>query len=187
MSDGTATLEVRLNARLRGPHRGDRYEDPLAFWLESRFPGSRVVAAGTLVSPEGEPLSCAVRAEVAGDPTEVADAVVAYLEDIGTPRGSSVVVDGAEPRELGSVEGLALYLDGAGLPDEVYAAHDVNEFVDGLHAALGGAGAVHSYWESDTTTALYLYGSSADAMRAAVDPLLATHPLALGARLERIA
>lgn len=187
MSAATATLEVRFNARLRGSHRGDRYEDPLAFWLESRFPGSRVTAAGTLVSPEGEPLSCAVRADVVGDSEEVADAVVAYLEGIGSPRGSWVVVDGAEPREFGTVEGLALYLDGAGLPAQVYADHDVNEFVDALHAALDGAGAVHSYWESEATTALYLYGASADAMGAAVAPLLATHPLARGSRLEQIA
>ena len=40
----TTPLEVRLNARLHAVQRGDRYEDPLAFWLEHRFPGSKVLA-----------------------------------------------------------------------------------------------------------------------------------------------
>ena len=33
MTDDTTTLEVRLNARLPSVQRGDRYEDPLAYWL----------------------------------------------------------------------------------------------------------------------------------------------------------
>ena len=37
--DGAALLEVRLNARLQPVHRGDRYEDPLAFLLERLVPG----------------------------------------------------------------------------------------------------------------------------------------------------
>ena len=42
--------EVRINARLQPVHRGDRYEDPLAFLLERSFPGSAVTGGGTLVS-----------------------------------------------------------------------------------------------------------------------------------------
>ena len=45
-----AILEVRINARLQPVHRGDRYEDPLAFLLERSFPGSAVTGGGTLVS-----------------------------------------------------------------------------------------------------------------------------------------
>jgi hypothetical protein len=187
MTGTTSALEVRINARLHAVQRGDRYEDPLAFWLEEHFPGSRVTAAGTLLSPDGEPVSCAVRAEVVGDPTEIRDAVVAFLEDVGTPRGSTVLVDELEPLGFGTTEGLALYLDGTGLPPEVYAENDVNEFLDDLHEALGGTGALQSFWETAHTTAVYLYGASADAMRSAVGELLATHPLARNSRLEQIA
>ena len=158
---GTTTpLEVRLNARLHAVQRGDRYEDPLAYWLEQRFPGSRVTAAGTLVSPLGEPLSCAVRAEVTAEPAEVLDAVVAFLEDLGTPKGSVALADEYE-REFGNNEGLGLYLD--------------------------GTGTIQGFWESDDTTGVYVYGRSAEMMTSAVDELLTVHPLARGHRLERIA
>ncbi len=187
MTGTTSALEVRINARLHAVQRGDRYEDPLAFWLEQRFPGSRVTAAGTLLSADGEPVSCAVRAEVVGDPAEVRDAVVAYLEELGTPRGSTLLVDDLEPREFGTTEGLALYLDGTGLPAEVYAGHDINEFLDDLHEALGGTGALQSFWETTHTTAVYLYGRSAEEMRSSVQELLGTHPLARNSRLEQIA
>jgi len=186
MSGTTSALEVRLNARLHAVQRGDRYEDPLAFFLEQRFPGSKVLAAGTLVSPFGEPLSCAVRAEVVGDPVEVMAAVVEFLKDLGTPRGSVVVVDELE-QDFGTNEGLGLYLDGTNLSPEVYATLDVNEFLDELHDALGGTGTIQGFWESDDTTAVYLYGLSAEMMESAVTELLTVHPLARGSRLDRIA
>jgi hypothetical protein len=182
----TTPLEVRLNARLHAVQRGDRYEDPLAFWLERRFPGSGVVAAGTLVSPLGEPLSCAVRADVVGEPAEILDAVIAFLEDLGTPKGSVALADEYE-REFGTNEGLALYLDGTTLSPEVYATLDVNEFLDELHEALGGTGSIQGFWESQDTTGVYLYGRSAEMMSSGIDELLTVHPLARGHRLDRIA
>jgi len=183
---GTTPLEVRLNARLHAVQRGDRYEDPLAFWLEQTFPGSRVLAAGTLVSPLGEPLSCAVRAEVVGEPAEVVVAVAAFLEEIGTPKGSLVVVGDVE-REVGTNEGLALYLDGTSLAPEVYATLDVNEFLDELHESLAGTGSIQGFWEGEHTTAVYLYGASAETMTTAMEALLTMHPLSRGSRLDRIA
>ena len=185
----TTSLEVLLNARLPGPQRGDRYEDPLADWLEVRFPGSRVTAGGTMRSPEGEPFSCGVRADVEGDSAEVLEAVCAFIEAVGAPRGSSVTVAGLEPRPVGTLEGLAVYLNGHGLPESVYAEHDVNELVDHLHAALvgDGAGRIQAFWEGPETTALYVYGESAVAMTAALSPVLEVEPLAQGSRLERIA
>ncbi|MBI1376283.1 MAG: hypothetical protein GC157_02190 [Frankiales bacterium] len=179
-------LQVRINARLGGPQRGDRYEDPLAYWLEQRAPGSRVTGGGTLRSPEGEPLGCGIDARVVGATDDLLDALVVYLEEIGAPRGS-VVSLGGQTRPLGRAEGLAIYLDGTGLPDEVYAAHDVNEFFDRLHEAVAGVGRLQSFWEGPTTTAGYVYGPSYDAMRAAVEPLVTAHPLAQGCRVEQIA
>ena len=182
----TTPLEVRLNARLHAVQRGDRYEDPLAYWLEQRFPGSRVLAAGTLISPLGEPLSCAVRAEAVGDPEEVLAALVAFLEELGTPKGSVVEV-GDLVSDVGTTEGLALYLDGDSLSPEVYATLDVNEFLDELAEVLHGTGVIQGFWESQDTTGIYIYGADADVMTGAMDELLTVHPLARGHRLERIA
>ncbi|MFC6237625.1 hypothetical protein [Longivirga aurantiaca] len=178
-----ALLEVRINARVQPVHRGDRYEDPLAFLLERDFPGSAVTGGGTLVSGDGEPLSCAIDADVVGDRTAIADAVVELLEAQGAPRGSSLAIDHDDARFFGSTDGLALYLDGTGLPPEVYAAHDINELLDRIHIALGETGALQSYWEGPADTALYMYGPSVAAMGEALADLLATHPLTVGHRL----
>jgi hypothetical protein len=190
MSSGArshALLQVRINARLPSVQRGDRYEDPLAYWLESTFPGSRVTGGGTLRSPEGEPLSCGIDAEVVGDADQVVHDVVGFLEELGAPRGSSAsIVDGAY-RPFGSSEGLAVYLNGTDLPAAVYAAHDVNEFFDRLHEAIQGTGALQAFWEGQATTAVYAYGPSYDAMHDAIAPLLASHPLAEKARVLQIA
>lgn len=187
MVDGSTTLEVRLNARLPSVQRGDRYEDPLAYWLEDRFPGSRVTGGGTLRSREGEPLVCGIDAEVVGDLDEIEDAVVVYLESLGAPRGSTVALAGRAPRELGEVEGVALYLDRHGLSDDVYAEHDVNEFLDALNDAVDGFGVLQAFWEGPEWTAVYVYGPSAQALADIVAPLLADHPLAQNSRLDRIA
>jgi len=185
--DGTTNLEALLNARLPGPQRGDRYEDPLAYWLEERFPGSRVTAGGTLRSPEGEPLSCAVRAEVVGEAAEVLDATSDFLERLGAPRGSRLTVDDLPDRDFGVAEGVAVYVDGHGLPAEVYAEHDINEFLDALQDRVEGHGVLQAFWEGLHETAIYAYGPSADGLVEAITPLLAEHPLAQNSRIERIA
>jgi hypothetical protein len=187
MTDGTTTLEVRLNARLSSVQRGDRYEDPLAYWLEDRFPGSRVTGGGTLRSREGEPLVCGIDAEVVGDPDAVEDAIAEYLESLGAPRGSTVALAGRAPRDLGTIEGVGLYLARHGLPDEVYADNDVNEFLDTLNDAVDGCGVLQAFWEGPDWTAVYVYGPSAEAIIDSVVELVATHPLAQGSRVERIA
>jgi hypothetical protein len=186
-NDMTITLEVRLNARLPSVQRGDRFEDPLAFWLEERFPGSRVTGGGTLRSREGEPLVSGIDAQIVGTADVVEDEVVAFLEALGAPRGSTVALAGRAPREVGKVEGVALYLERHALPEEVYAANDINEFLDLLNANAEGVGVLQAFWEGPDATAVYVYGPSADAILDAVAPLIAAHPLAQASRLERIA
>jgi len=187
MTDGTTTLEVRLNARLASVQRGDRYEDPLAFWIETAFPGSRVTDGGTLRSTEGEPLSCAVRADVVGDAEAIEGAVAEFLDGLGAPLGSSLVLGDRPARGFGVQSGFGLYLDGTGLPQDVYAENDINEFIDELHARTSSHGVLQSFWEGPTQTALYLYGDDATALAASIAPFVDTHPLAVNARLERIA
>ncbi|MFN8157666.1 MAG: hypothetical protein U0R68_09615 [Candidatus Nanopelagicales bacterium] len=187
MSEETTRLEVRLNARLPSVQRGDRYEDPLAYWLEDRFPGSRVIGGGTLRSREGEPLVCGIDADVVGDLDALEDGVVEFLEALGAPRGSTVALAGRAPREVGTIEGVALYLDRHGLPEQVYAENDVNEFLDALNDAVDGFGVLQAFWEGPEWTAVYVYGPSAQAITDIVAELVATHPLAQNSRLDRIA
>ena len=179
-------LQVRINARLPSVQRGDRYEDPMAYWLEQRFPGSRVTGGGTLRSAEGEPLTCGMDARVVGEADEVLRALADFFDDLGAPRGSVATLDGRR-REFGTHEGLAVYLNGTDLAADVYAAHDVNEFFDRLHEAIAGAGRLQAFWEGPHTTAGYVYGPSYAALAAAVAPLVGAHPLAERSRVEQIA
>ena len=59
----------------------------------------------------------------------------------------------------------------------------MNELLDRLHIALAETGALQSFWEGPTETALYLYGPSVAAMGESLAELLSIHPLAAGYRL----
>jgi hypothetical protein len=48
---------------------------------------------------------------------------------------------------FGVTEGLAVYLDGTDLPDEVSATEDVNVLIAALHRSLGEAGEMKSWWQ----------------------------------------
>ena len=82
---------------------------------------------------------------------------------------------------------MALYLDRHGLPEQVYAENDVNEFLDALNDAVDGFGVLQAFWEGPEWTAVYVYGPSAQAITDIVAELVATHPLAQNSRLDRIA
>jgi hypothetical protein len=176
-------LEISLNARLRPLDRGDLYEDPLQELLEVRAPGSEITGGGTLMSPDGEPVASDISLEIEGEPAATMALVLRALEEFGAPKGSKATLDDAEPVYFGVTEGVAIYLNGTDLPDEVYAGNDVNELIERLHERLGDEGRMHSYWEGPTETALYLYGPSAERIRELTADLLATHPLAGLSRL----
>ena len=88
---------------------------------------------------------------------------------------------------FGAAEGLALFLNGTGLPDEVYAECDVNFVLEEADRLMGEAGKVKGYWEGSMDTVLYCYGPSFEAMHAAIEPLLQGYPLCQKARVEQIA
>lgn len=171
-------LTVRLTARVEPMQRGELYEDPLdAFLRESPLDAS-VDGGGTMLSPDGEVQFCDIEIDVRGDDDDaVAAAVVSYLEAIGAPKGCSISdQDGRVVATFGTLDGLALYLNGTDLPDEVYANSDTNELVAAVDAALGETGRRIGDWHGPEETAIYLYGPNADAMRLRLQPLLDSRP-----------
>jgi hypothetical protein len=176
-------LFITLNARLRPLDRGDRYEDPLQEVLDARAPGSHVTGGGTLLTADREPAQSDIDLDVEGDPASVRDLVVATLEAAGAARGSRAQLDGSEPITFGVTEGLAVYLNGTDLPDEVYANSDINELIAALLERLGADGDMQSYWEGPQETALYLYGPSAERMRDLIAGVLDRFPLAQRCRV----
>lgn len=183
----TRLLVVHLNARLQPMHRGEHFEDPLESLLSAGEHTASVVGGGTELSDEYEPLSCDIEVEFRGeDPDAIAADIAGHLDSLGAPRGSVVRgQDGNALRTFGSTDGLALYLNGTDLPDDVYANSDVNELIDALQQALGDSGRM-LYWEGPRDTALFLYGPHAETMRNRLKPLLSTRPDAQLSRVEAI-
>ena len=179
----TSRLYITLNARLRPLDRGDRYEDPLQEVLDAEAPGSHISGGGTLLTAEREPALCDIDIDVEGDAQKALELVIRALESAGAPKGCVARVDDGEPVAFGSTEGLALYLNGTDLPDEVYATSDINDLIAALHSSLDGAGHMQSYWQGPTETAVYLYGPSAARMTELITGVLDTYPLAQRCRV----
>jgi len=179
----SSRVRITLNARLRPLDRGTRYESPLRAALDAGMPGSKVSGGGTLLSAEREPLFSDIDLDVEGDAREALGLVTAALEAAGAPKGSRVRLDEGGPVPFGVTEGLAVYLNGTGLPDEVYAAGDVSVLIAALLERLGAEGGMQSYWEGRRETALYLYGASAARMDELTAGVLARFPLAQRCRV----
>ena len=82
-------------------------------------------------------------------------------------------------------EAVLVYLDATGLPDAVYEKYDLAGLEDLLVEAIEQAGVGefdgNEFGPGEVT--LFMYGSDAEALHRAVEPVLRTHPLCAGARV----
>jgi hypothetical protein len=184
----TISAYAQLNARIMPLGRGERYEDPLGEALAENGFGE-VTGGGTMQSKEGEIDFCGIDIDLF-DLSKAVPFVCAFLTQRGAPKGSKLEYELNGTRvevPFGMAEGLAIYLNGTDLPDEVYKECDVNAVYDEINRRLGDCGSIQGHWQGPTETALYLYGNSADEMRAHIVGYLAEYPLCQRARLVRIA
>jgi hypothetical protein len=183
----TALVIARLNARAQPMDRGELYEDPLHALLQSKGWGE-VSGGGSQLASTGEIEFCELEIALETASPAVIDAIIAELERCGAPRGSSLRGQAVGPdRPFGTREGLGVYLNGTDLPDATYRDCDVNFVFDEFNRLLAGQGKIHSYWQGPTETALYMYGTTFDGMRAALKPFLDSYPLCERARVVQIA
>ena len=179
-------LTARLNAKLQPMDRGEIYEDPLAETLQKNGLGD-VTGGGTQLADFGiEFCDLEIRVNATDDTT--LQTIASRLEELGAPKGSRLMIDGQD-RELpfGRTEGLAVYLNGTDLDENVYQDCDVNHVIEEFNRLLSGAGAYHSHWRGERETALYLYGDCAATMRERIGEFIANYPLCESARLEQVA
>jgi hypothetical protein len=112
---------ARLNARILPLDRGDRYEDPLAEALaENGF--AELTGGGTGQSENGEIAYCGIDLNLFDIDSGV-PLICNFLAARGAPRGSALEFEQNGDRveaPFGFLEGLAIYLNGTDLPDEVY-------------------------------------------------------------------
>jgi len=178
---------AQLNARLQPMHRGEYFEDPLDIELKSAACGE-VSGGGSLQSKIGEIEHCDIEIEVSGPLSIAVRVVIETLEALGAPKGSKLhlEVEGKQV-QFGQAEGMAVYLNGTDLPDDVYKECDSNFVYSEFDRLLSGKGRVLSYWQGPTETAFYMYGHSFQEMRVCLTEFLASYPLCHQCRVEQIA
>jgi hypothetical protein len=181
-------VTAQVNHLLMPIDRGERYTDPLHESLSQKGLGE-TDGGGTMLLQSGEIEYIDVEI-ILNNLDEGIPFVIERLEALGAPKGSVLKIHDSEPsREIpfGKAEGIAVYLDGVNLPDEVYASSDVNVVIEEFNKRLNGHGAMQGYWQGPTETALYLYGDNAEKMRHLISDFLNTYPLCKGARVVTIA
>ncbi|MEB5742672.1 hypothetical protein MXF09_23550 [Klebsiella aerogenes] len=175
---------VSLNARLQPIHRAD-LEDALAVVLEQYNIG-HITGGGSFLTNDGEISECDINIDVRDVSEQAIDHILNFFKKTLAPKGSRLRInDRTIP--FGNQEGLALYLNGTDLPDDVYQSSDINVVWSEVDKALGEKGSIHSYHRGNKETALYLYGNCFSTMRALIQPFTEKYPLYQHCRIERIA
>lgn len=159
-----------------------RYEDPLQAALETANAGA-VTGGGSQLNELGGIDYADVEIELA-NLDESLQVVCETLEQAGAPKGSELISadDGRVLRTFGKNEGLAVYLDGVSLPDDVYADLDFDAVVAEIGAAAG-PDSYHGFAQGNEETGLFFFGPSADDMFTRVEPVLRKLPIGQNARV----
>lgn len=185
---GEVYVTAQLNHLLMPLDRGDRYEDPLNAALKDRGFGE-TGGGGTAMSEAGQIEYIDVEITLT-NLSEGVPFVIEQLEKFGAPKGSVLIIhDTKPPRKIsfGKIEGVAIYIDGVNLPDEVYESSDINVIIDDINKKLNGKGSMQGSWEGQKETALYFYGDDAEEMKELISGVMGKYPLLTGARVVTIA
>lgn len=179
------TVIARIPEHIEPLDRGQRYEDPLNGALANGELGI-LTGGGTHLTPESE--IGYVDLEIAlANLNGALDVVKQTLESQGAPVGSHLVFrrNGFdEELPFGVQEGVAIYLDGVSLPNEVYERTNMQEVVQRLAEAVESVGGEwRGSWSGPSETALYQFGPSADAMLDALLPVFDSVAICQNARV----
>ncbi len=177
---------ARITEHVEPIERGERYEDPLAAFLNDHGLGE-VTGGGSQLNEDGEIEFADVELELVNLDDAITK-VVQQLEAMGAPFGSSIqfaAESGRAALPFGKYEQLTIYLDGTGLPDTVYESLDFERLYSELGEAVGreAGGQARSVWTGPTETAIHLAAPSADALDRVVTAMWSTVPIFQNARL----
>lgn len=178
---------VTLNAQLQPLDRA-ALEDAFDAAMKQRGQEIRVVGGGTQMAANGEISECDIEIEFDGPSDARVEAISETLTSMLAPKGSTLHVLDLDRRiPFGAHEGLALYLNGTDLADEVYRDCDSNYVSAECSRLLEGLGIVSSHWQGPYETALYMYGWDFKAMQERLTPFLQEYPLCQQCRVLQIA
>ena len=181
-SDNTVEVILELNARLQPMHRGEIFEDMFEEMFE-RFGIGEITGAGTFQMATGEVEKCDISMSVFKNKLNPFISLLKRIDII--PKGSKLIINGEET-PIGTAQGMAIYLNGTELDEEVYKNNDINQLIEQLDKALENIAQRLSHWVGPTETALYYYGKDYIAMKKAILPITKKHPLCQKCRTEKI-
>lgn len=190
----TSYIVASLNDKIMPIDRCEVYEDPLDTLLSSKSLNGitgEVTGGGTLQEETGEITLCDLEIEIhTASPTrEQTRSIIQALESMGAPKGSKLIIESRnEEIPFGKKEGLALYLDGVNLPDEIYENQDTDALIANLLNALSlPEDYILRYWNGPTETGLYFYGDHFEHMKRAIEPVISSQPECQNCCIEQIA
>jgi hypothetical protein len=181
-------ITAELNDKVGPIDREAVYGDPLNIWLKNYNYGE-VTGGGTFLEKDGSIACCDLEILLWSNTIDknIITAICAQLEMLGAPKGSKIIIDENEKIEFGKKEGLALILDNANLPEEIYTQYDINFVWSEIHRLTNIERNADRFRGSESETALYLYDASFEEMKNAITAFVNTYPLCQGARIEQIA
>lgn len=182
-------IVATLNDKIMPMARGDVYEDPLDEFLKKMNYGE-VTGGGTLQQETGEIEYCDIEICLNSDQIdqEIIKQIIKKLEELGAPKGSTLLIEKTEEKiPFGVNEGLAIYLDGINLPDEVYKNSDSEAIAVEICKLTNIKSEVLRYWNGNTETALYFYDHSFEKMHQSIENFVKTNPECENARIVQIA
>jgi hypothetical protein len=173
-------IMARLYEPIQPMDRGDRYEDPLDAALNERQVGA-VTGGGSQLNADGAIEFAEIEIELT-DVEEGIAVVVEALEKAGAPEGSEIRRDGNVIRQFGTQQCVAVYLDGVGLPDEVYSELDFDALIETLTRAAG-ENSYHGASQGAEETGLFFFGKDAEEVFTRLEPALRAQPIGQNARI----
>ena len=181
---GQIEVVLYLNARLQPVHRDELYGNRIDELLQEFHMGF-VTGGGCLQDKSGEIKSCNI--EIVLTDEKYIDKLQKIVELLGAPDGSYLDIEQKRCIDIGKQEGLAVYLNGTDLDEEIYHSCDVNYVIAKLEETVKSCGRLYSYWEGNKETALYFYGNHFQEMQEKMQPFLEEYPLCKKCRVVRIA
>lgn len=178
---------LNINARLQPFDRADIYEDRIDDEIISAGIGE-INGGGSQLNCEGEIVGCDVDILLNSEDMDTLNQLVEILSKFDFPKGTVLCADESDNvYQIGTLEGMAVYLNGTDLPKSVYRDCDVNYVIEKMNMKLSGYGSMYSYFEGKRETALYFYGKSFEDMKNAISGFTAKYPLCHKCRIEKIA
>ncbi|KLN97667.1 hypothetical protein [Moellerella wisconsensis] len=183
----SSAVTITLNARLESERRID-LQDAITQVMEKLDKEIYVIGGETLLSEHGEPEKCKIQLAVDDANGENISLILQMISSMISPKGSKLHINNDEAEiEFGHEEGLAIYINGSDLGEDVYQNSDINEVIERCDELIEDIGTIQGTWDGSTETALYFYGESFAAMVELLQPYLDSEPLCQKARLVQIA